>query len=270
MKAKFLWVLGAALLASCAQVRTTGPGVVGVDRPQYMGLSAASFNQSMAASYDQMMGGASKKNVLNQDAEMVKRVRRIADRLIPHTREFRPDALAWKWEVNVISSDQLNAFCAAGGKIAFYSGIIERLKLSDDEIAAIMGHEIAHALREHGRERASQQVGTQLGLVLAGVATGANSNQMRLADGMSNVFYLLPNSREHETEADRMGVELAARGGYDPRAAIAVWRKMQGMDSKQPPQFLSTHPSHQTRIADLEAYSAKVMFLYEAGKLNKN
>lgn len=269
MTARFFSLLCLLFLVACAQVRTTSPGVVGVDRPQYMTFSADRFNQSMGNSYSQMMQGASKKNVLNQNAAMVKRVRAIADRLIPHTQFFRNDAPSWNWEVNVISSDELNAFCAAGGKIAFYSGIIERLNLTDDEIAAIMGHEIAHALREHSRERASQQLGAQLGLALAGAAVGANSSQMNLAGDMSKLFYLLPNSREHETEADRMGVELAARGGYDPRAAISVWHKMQGTDSKQPPQFLSTHPSHQTRISDLEAYSAKVMFLYEAAKAKR-
>jgi predicted Zn-dependent protease len=253
-------------LVACAQVSTTSPGVVGVNRPQYMSFSSDRFNQEMGASYGQMMRGASQKQVLNQDPALVARVRAIAKRLIPHTAVFRPDAPNWKWEVNVITSNELNAFCAAGGKIAFYTGIIEKLTLTDDEIAAIMGHEISHALREHGRERASQQMGSQLGVALLGIAAGANQNQIAAADNLSRVAFLLPNSREHETEADRMGVELAARAGYDPRAAIAVWHKMQGTDSRQPPQFLSTHPSHVTRIADLESYSGKVMFLYEQAR----
>ena len=266
MTARLFSLLAALLLAACAQVSTTSPGVVGVNRPQYMTFSSDRFNQQMSASYSEMMRGAAKKNSLNQNFAMVTRVRAIANRLIPHTAAFRPDAPSWPWEVNVITSDELNAFCAAGGKIAFYSGIIDKLKLTDDEIAAIMGHEISHALREHGRERASQQLGTQLGLTLVGIAAGANQSQMNLAGDMSKYLYLLPNSREHETEADRMGVELAARAGYDPRAAISVWHKMQGTNSKQPPQFMSTHPSHETRIEDLEIYSAKVMFLYEAAK----
>lgn len=267
---KFFSLSLTALLSACAQIQTTSPGVVGIDRPQYMAFSADKFNHSMAASYGQIINNASKKNALNQNPDLVKRVTDIADRLIAHVTVFRPDAAKWDWEVNIITSDQLNAFCAAGGKIAFYTGIIEKLHLTDDEIAAIMGHEISHALREHSRERASQQMGTQLGLTFVGIAIGANQSQMSVAGDMSRVAFLLPNSREHETEADRMGVELAARGGYDPRAAISVWRKMQGKDSKQPPQFLSTHPSHDTRIADLEAYSAKVMFLYEEAKSKKN
>lgn len=266
MTSRLLSLLLACLLAACAQVKTTNSGVVGVDRPQYMSYPADKFNQQMSASYNQMMQGAAQKHVLNQNAPMVARVREIARRLIPHTVVFRPDAPGWKWEVNVLTSNELNAFCAAGGKIAFYSGIIERLKLTDDEIAAIMGHEISHALREHGRERASQELGAQLGMAIVGAAFGANQSQLGLAGDISKYVYLLPNSREHETEADRMGVELAARAGYDPRAAISVWHKMQGIDSRQPPQFASTHPSHETRIADLEVYSAKVLPLYEATK----
>jgi len=269
MTTRLLSLLLLTLVTACAQVKTTAPGVVGIDRPQSMAYPANKFNQQMTASYTQMMQGAAQKNRLNQNTAMTARVRNIAQRLIPHTAIFRSDAPNWAWEVNVITSNELNAFCAADGKIAFYSGIIERLKLTDDEIAAIMGHEISHALREHGRERASQQLGTQLGITLAGIAMGANTSQMNIAGDLSKYLYLLPNSREHETEADRMGVELAARAGYDPRAAISVWHKMQGIDSRQPPQFASTHPSHETRIADLEMYSSKVMFLYEEAKREK-
>lgn len=269
MTARFFSLVALVILTACAQVSTTSPGVVGISRPQYMTFSSDKFNQQMSASYSQMMRGASQKQLLNQNPALVTRVRNIADRLIPHIKVFRPDAPGWNWEVNVITSDELNAFCTAGGKIAFYTGIIEKLKLTDDEIAAIMGHEISHALREHGRERASQQLGTQLGVALIGAAAGVNQSQMNLAGDVSKYLYLLPNSREHETEADRMGVELAARAGYDPRAAISVWHKMQTQDRRQPPQFMSTHPSHETRITDLEAYSAKVRFLYEATKSNK-
>jgi predicted Zn-dependent protease len=264
MKSRLLSLLFVSLLVACAQVNTTNSGAVGVNRPQLMSYPADKFNQQMSAFYNQMMQSAAQKHALNQDPATVARVRGIARRLIPQTAVFRPDAPGWKWEVNVLTSNELNAFCAAGGKIAFYSGIIERLKLTDDEIAAIMGHEISHALREHGRERASQEMGTQLGMAIIGAALGANQGQLNLAGDISKYAYLLPNSREHETEADRMGVELAARAGYDPRAAISVWHKMQRVDSRQPPQFASTHPSHESRIADLEGYSTKVLPLYEA------
>jgi predicted Zn-dependent protease len=268
MRTGLLIACALPLLTACAQVATTSPGVVGVNRPQYMSFSSERFNQEMGASYGQLMRSFERKQALNQDKALVAHVREIADRLIPHTAVFRPDAPSWKWEVNVISSDELNAFCAAGGKIAFYTGIIERLKLTDDEIAAIMGHEIAHALREHGRERASQQIGTQLGLTLVGLATGVGQVPMSLAGDASRYLFLLPNSREHESEADRIGVELAARAGYDPRAAISVWRKMQSANSKQPPQFMSTHPSHESRISELEKISSQVLFLYETARAN--
>jgi Zn-dependent protease with chaperone function len=136
----------------------------------------------------------------------------VARRLIPATGAFRPDAPAWKWEVNVLSSNELNAWCMAGGKIAFYTGIIDRLQLTDDEIAAIMGHEIAHALREHARERASQTMMTNIGVSVLGAVLGAGQMGTDLIGTVAKVSFQLPNSREHETEADRMGVELAARG----------------------------------------------------------
>ena len=200
------------------------------------------------------------------DAEglaQVERVRNVARRLIPGTGAFRPDAPSWKWEVNVLSSNELNAWCMAGGKIAFYTGIIDRLQLTDDEIAAIMGHEIAHALREHARERASQTMMTNIGVSVLGAVLGAGQVGTDLIGTVAKVSFQLPNSREHETEADRMGVELAARGGYDPRAAISLWQKMAKASNGGPPQWLSTHPSNETRQGDLAQYAARVMPLYE-------
>jgi predicted Zn-dependent protease len=168
--------------------------------------------------------------------------------------------------VNLIESKELNAWCMPGGKIAFYTGIIERLKLGDDEIAAIMGHEIAHALREHGRERASQAMAQGLALSIIGAVAGVSQGGMDLTQLVLNVTLNLPNSREHETEADRIGVELAARAGYDPRAAVTVWEKMSQASEGQPPEILSTHPAPATRIADLKVYAARVMPLYEQGR----
>lgn len=262
MTAGFFSLLALLVLVGCAQVKTTSPGIVGVDRPPYMAFSADKLNQSIGTSYGQIMQNSSKKKTLNLDAAMVKRVRAIANRLIPHTRAFRSDAPGWQWEVNVISSDELNAFCATGGKIALYSGIIEKLSLTDDEIAAIMGHEIAHALREHSRERASLRLGAQLGVTLVGMAAGANKSQVDLADDMSRLFYLLPNSREHETEADRMGVELAARRLRSACSEIGMAQN--AGNGRLADAAIPEPPSHQTRIIDLETYSARAMFLYEA------
>jgi Zn-dependent protease with chaperone function len=194
-------------------------------------------------------------------------VRAIAQRMIPTTAAFRPDAPAWKWEVNVLQSDQLNAWCMPGGKIAFYSGIITRLNLTDDEIAAIMGHEIAHALREHARERASEQQAAGLVIGVGAALLGVGSIGSDLGQMAYKVAVGMPNSRAHETEADRIGVELAARAGYDPRAAIVLWQKMaKASGGGGSPQFLSTHPSAETRQQDLAVYAERVMPLYQQAR----
>jgi predicted Zn-dependent protease len=263
---RILWTIIATALAGCQTVQTTQPGAVGVERQQSMLLSSKEVNASAASAYQQVLAGASKKDLVNQDPVLLERIRRVSKRLIPQTGVFRPDAPGWDWEVNLISSKELNAWCMPGGKIAFYTGLIERLKLTDDEIAAIMGHEIAHALREHGRERASQAMAQGIALSIFGAVAGVSRGGMDLTQLVLNVTLNLPNSREHETEADRIGVELAARAGYDPGAAVAVWEKMAGAAGGQPPQILSTHPAPATRIADLRVYAARVMPLYEQAR----
>src|SRR5262245_26031643 len=223
------------------------------------------MDKGAALAYRQELTKADQKGAVNRDPEQVKRVRGIAARLIPQTGVFRKDAPGWAWEVNVISSPEVNAWCMPGGKIAFYTGILDKLKLTDDEVAAIMGHEIAHALREHGRERASQQLAqnTGIGLGAAVLGIGGVADMASLA---ADVTLSLPNSRGQETEADRIGVELAARAGYDPRAAVALWQKMNALGDGQTPQWLSTHPSAETRIRDLEVYAQRVMPLYEEAR----
>jgi predicted Zn-dependent protease len=263
---RILWTIVAAALAGCQTVQTTQPGAVGVERQQSMLLSSKEVDQSAAQAYDQVLAAADKKGQVNQDPVLLERIRRVSKRLIPQTGVFRADAPAWEWEVNLISSKELNAWCMPGGKIAFYTGLIERLKLTDDEIAAIMGHEIAHALREHGRERASQAMAQGIALSIIGAAAGVSRSGMDLTQLVLNVTLNLPNSREHETEADRIGVELAARAGYDPRAAVNVWEKMARAADGQPPEILSTHPAPATRIADLRVYAARVMPLYEQAR----
>ena len=255
-----------ALLAACQTVQTTQSGTVGVDRKQSMMVSAEKMNQSAAQAYRQVLQEEGKKGALNHDPEQVKRVRAIAARLIPAAAAFRADAPGWKWEVNVISSKDVNAWCMPGGKIAVYTGLIERIKPSDDELAAVMGHEIAHALREHGRERASQAAGQSVAAGVIGAAIGMGSLGTDMTSTVLNITFGLPNSRLHETEADRIGVELAARAGYDPRAAVTLWKKMGQVGGGQPPQFLSTHPSNETRQQDLLVYAQRVMPLYEQAK----
>ncbi|MCP5238344.1 MAG: M48 family metallopeptidase [Zoogloeaceae bacterium] len=256
----------AFLAAGCQSVQTTRGGAVGVSREQTMLVSSQEIEAASAKQYQQVIAEAAAKGALNRDARQVRRVRAIASRLTPQTGVFRPDALRWNWEVNVLESNELNAWCMAGGKIAFYSGLIERLSLSDDEIAAVMGHEIAHALREHARERVSRSMATGLGVSIASAVLGVGQVGNDLMGQVAKVTFELPNSRLHETEADRIGVELAARAGYDPRAAVGLWKKMESVSGGQPPQWLSTHPSHDTRQQDLAQYAARVMPLYQAAR----
>ena len=260
-----------AVIVACSSVETTESGTIGLDREQRMSLlvSEDELEQGAVQAYAQILGEAKTSGALNADPALTSRVRGIASRLIPQVGTFREDALAWDWQVNVLQSDEVNAWAMPGGKIAFYSGIIEQLKLTDAEIAAIMGHEIAHALREHSRERASDQAVTAL-LTQGGAAVGSLLSGYDLsglagpAQMVSQLTFGLPNSRLHETEADRVGVELAARAGYDPRAAISVWQKMAELSGgNSQPEFFSTHPSNETRIKDLQVYSQKVLGLYQ-------
>jgi Zn-dependent protease with chaperone function len=262
-------ILAALLAAGCQSVQTTQPGAVGVSRQQTMLVSSASVNRSAENAYRKVLQEAAAKGQLNSDAQQLARVRAIAGRLIARTGAFRPDAPGWNWEVNVIASKEVNAWCMPGGKIAVYTGLIERLHATDDELAAVMGHEIAHALREHGRERASQAMAQSVGISVIGAVLGVSGGAQDLTQMVLDLTFNLPNSRTDETEADRIGVELAARGAFDPRASVTLWQKMTGASGSQPPQFLSTHPSHATRIGDLKAYSERVMPLYEAARAKR-
>ncbi|MFN4328204.1 MAG: M48 family metallopeptidase [Limnobacter sp.] len=256
-----------ALLSACLTTQTTSGGAVGVDRQQFVGMvSSEDMVASSAKAYSQELAKAQQAGKLNNDPQLVARVRNIAKRLIPQTAVFRPDAPSWKWEVNVITSDQVNAWCMAGGKIAFYTGLITKLNLTDDEIAAVMGHEIAHALREHARERVSQQMATSLGVNLISAGLGLGTIGRDLTGMVANVTISLPYGRKHETESDRIGVELAARAGYDPRAAITLWEKMASKAGGSAPELLSTHPAPETRMRDLEDYSARVAPLYQQAR----
>ncbi len=267
-------VVFALALVACAS--TTQQGTVGVERSQLLLVSSDELDKAAAAQYQQVIRSETSKGHVNHDPKQTERVRAIARRLIPQTAVFRKDALDWKWEVNVITSPEVNAWCMPGGKIAVYTGIIEKLQITDDELAAVMGHEIAHALREHGRERASQQLATNAGASLVGAVAeiffpGTGQIGTGLAGVAGQVTYGLPYSRLHETEADRMGVELAARAGYDPRAAITLWEKMAKLsgEGSAPPSLLSTHPSNEDRINDLKVFSQKVMPLYEKARATK-
>lgn len=264
LRYKLLLALSVSLFGGgCQTVQTTQPGTVGITRTQSMAVSEQQINTASAQAYSKLVQEAGAKSQLNRDAAMNARVQEIARRLIAQTRVFREDASRWRWEVNVLQSDQVNAFCMAGGKIGIYSGIITKLQLTDSELAAVMGHEMAHALREHVREQVSLQYATQLPGILLAAVTGVQVLG-QLGDMVSNVTLGLPRSRQAEAEADEIGVELAARAGYDPRAAISLWQKMNRMGGGRPPEFLSTHPSPESREQDLAVTSEKVMSLYRA------
>lgn len=253
-------------LVSCETVQTTQGGVVGVTREQKMAVAPEAIEQAAREEYTTVMDDARRKGLLNRNPAQVQRVRAIVSRLIPQTAIFRSDALHWAWEVNVLSSPEVNAWCMPGGKIAVYTGLIDKLHVSDDELAAVLGHEIAHALREHARERASEQM-VAGGLIDIGTALlGLGDLGKQGAEYAYMGLLGLPNSRRHETEADRMGVELAARAGYDPRAAVSLWQKMGQLGEAEPIKFLSTHPPREERLKDLAVYSQRVLPLYEQAR----
>ena len=277
IKKYFLNLLLAAAIAvtGCTPVQTTKSGAVGVQRKQVMLLSEKQVESMSAQSYVQTLKEADSKKVLNTDTQEVERVRSIAKRLIAQTGTFRQDALNWKWEINVQENKEVNAYCMAGGKIMVYTGLIQQLKPSDDELAAVIGHEIAHALREHSREQMSQAYAQQFGLLglaaIVGVATkDANNASKTLALGgtVAAVALTLPHSRRAEHEADEIGLELAARAGYNPNAAVSLWEKMANVGGQKPPEFLSTHPSDASRIEDIKRLIPTVMPLYEAAIKN--
>jgi len=241
-------------------------GGVQVRKPKLMVVPESMVNRSAGQQYLQMKQQAASRGVLNRDAPQAARVRAIAERLIPQGRRFNAEAGDWAWEVNVIDSPAVNAFCMPGGKIMVFRGIIEKLQLTDDELAAVIGHEIAHALLQHGRARMSEAVLKNVGVNLAALYFGLGDLGATALAQAAEVAITLPYSRGHETDADLVGIELAARAGYDPRAAVALWRKMAAAGGGQPPQFLSTHPGHANRIREIEANLPKVMPLYERAR----
>lgn len=263
-----LGVLAAmSLLGACAAVNTTSTGDVGVQRTQYMSglVSEQELLAEARQQYNSLLGQAKAQGALDTNPAMTHKVQAIARKLIDQVGVFRPDAAQWDWAVHVLNTDEVNAWCMPGGKMAVYSGLIEQLKPSDAELAAVIGHEMAHALREHAREQVSQQMVTGVGLSVLAAITGTQATA-DLGGQLMDVMFSLPNSRTHEAEADLIGVELAARAGYDPRAAVTLWQKMAALGERSTPEFLSTHPSPETRSQDLAHAAERVMPLYERAR----
>jgi len=276
LRSVLVFVLAVILAMITADVRAQplqlaqapqGSGVK-VDEPSRLRnlVPAEQLEQAATRQFNQMKQEAAKKNALaGDDHPQLIRLRTIASHLLPHTPRWNPDSKRWAWEVQLFGSQAINAFCMPGGKIGFYMGILEKLKLTDDEVAMIMGHEMAHALREHSRERLAKNQ-------LTGIGAGLLSSILGLGDvGRVAIDYgaqltMLKFSRDDESEADLIGMDIAARAGYDPRAGVSLWRKMSAASKNAPPQWLSTHPSGKNRIAEIEKHLPAVMPLYMDSK----
>ncbi len=257
--ARFASLIMLLWVAACS---TTPTG-----RHQLMLVSPSQAIQASAQAYPEKLAPYARKGKIDNDPEQVRRVKRITGRLIAQAMQLYPQTRNWPWKVVVIDDPKVvNAWCMAGGQMAVYSGLLEKLHLTDDELAQVMAHEISHAIANHSAEQMSVALASQVGLAVLS-ATALRDNRYRTAalTGAAlaaTVAIELPFSRSAEAEADRMGMELAARAGYDPRAALSLWRKMAKVNSDQPPELLNTHPSHEHRLEALEALLPKVLPLY--------
>ncbi|HYP69537.1 MAG TPA: M48 family metallopeptidase [Variovorax sp.] len=260
----FLLAAGAGLAApALAQVSVGAPSAARSLVP------AEDLEQAGAQQYAQLLVQAKQKGALAPDSNpQLRRLRAIAARIIPFAPQWNPRAAQWKWEVNLIGSKQINAFCMPGGKIAFYTGILDQLKLTDDEVAMVMGHEVAHALREHAREQLAKRTGTGLALSIGAQLLGLGQMGDLAARGATQLLSL-QFSRTDESEADLVGLELAARAGFNPNASVTLWQKMGSASASSQSgslSFLSTHPTGPDRIRNLQENIPKVEGLYQAAK----
>ena len=261
------------LIGGCAT--STSKTESNVSRMQFFLLPEFLAINMAEDGYRQEIKNAEKNNKLNIDKKELAKVKRIAYKLIDNVSIFREDAADWNWEINIQDSEEVNAYCMPGGKIMILTGILKKTDATEAEIAAILGHEISHALREHGRERMSTALVQQVGILgfasyianKTGDRTTSNVAIQAVALG-TTLFFALPNGREQEREADKMGIELSARAGFNPMAAVSLWRKMGELSTTKVPEFLSTHPSNKNRIIDLTAHAKKLNKLYLDNKDN--
>ncbi len=268
----FLRLAGAAAVAGALTAPT--PTLAQVDVGNASGLRnlvpADTLENAATQQYHEMLAKAKAQGALAPSTHpQLQRLRGIATRLVPYATPWNPRARDWRWEVNLIGSKQINAFCMPGGKIAFYTGILDQLRLTDDEVAMVMGHEMAHALREHARARMAKSEATNLGLRLGAQLLGLG-NMGDLAASLGSQLLSLKFSRSDESDADLVGLELAARAGFNPEAAVVLWRKMGEATGNQGGlAFLSTHPSGPDRIRELQENVPKVQALYQAALRNR-
>jgi predicted Zn-dependent protease len=249
--------LAVGLLAACA----TSP----TGRRQLMLVSEDSAIASSAQAYVQEVGKLKQEGKLSSDKALIRRVNGITERLVAQAIVMRPDSAKWDWSVAVIEDPEtVNAWCMAGGRMAIYTGLIDQIKPSDDEIAQVMGHEIGHALANHTAEKMSVAMASSIGVVAVGIAADNKGAAMAGAAAAAALAVTMPNSRTAETEADRIGIELAAKAGYNPAAAVTLWRKMNSLPGGQPPQFLSTHPNPENREKALAGLGPEMEPYYRA------
>src|SRR5436189_1264026 len=265
-------VVGLAIAASVpatAQLAKEDDGGVKVRRLSMMRnlVSAAKLEQAALQQYDQLRSQATTRNALiAADDPLAKRVQRVAQDLLPHAAKWNPRAKDWKWDITVIKTPTINALCMPGGKIAVFSGILDALKLTDDELAVVLGHEMAHALREHARAREAKVTLTNVGTLAIGLVIGGNMGELARQGGG---LLALKFNRDDEKDADLIGMEIAARAGYDPEAGITLWQKMGQVIGGARPPWLSTHPSSEDRLKRLRGAMKDVAKLYEKGKASR-
>jgi len=250
-------IMLSTLLVACA----TSP----TGRRQLMLVSEDTAIASSAEAYVQEVGKLKQEGKLSDDRALIQRINSITERLVAQAIIMRPDSAKWSWSVAVIEDPEtVNAWCMAGGRMAIYTGLIEQIEPSDDEIAQVMGHEIGHALANHTAEKMSVAMASSVGVIAVGIAADNKGAAMAGAAAAAALAVTLPNSRTAETEADRIGIELAAKAGYDPAAAVTLWRKMNNLPGGQPPQFLSTHPNPENREQKLAQLGPEMEPYYQA------
>ena len=253
----------AVVLGGCATNPITG-------RSQFLMVSEQSAIASSKQAYSSMLAPLEKKGKLNSDAALNQRIESITSKLVAQAVRYKPESNNWAWQVSVIDDPKtVNAFCMPGGKMAIYTGLIEKLEATDDEIAQVMGHEIGHAIANHGAEKMSVQMATQLGVAVVAAALGGNSSNRQTRENSlalaAALVVTLPNSRDAEREADRIGIELAARAGYNPDAAVSLWSKMMEQGSSRSKfDLLSTHPASPARMDELAALKPHMQQFYES------
>lgn len=256
MKRLYLFVaLTISVLIGCA----TSP----TGRRQLLIVSEASSIAASKQAYTQMLQPYAKDNKLDNQPALKSRVYRITGRLIAQAIKMRPETETWEWSIKIIDEpDTVNAWAMAGGKMALYTGLVKKIQPTDDELAQVLGHEIAHALAKHSAEKMSVAMASNFGIVAVGVLSDVGELALTGAAMAAAVAVQMPNSRAAETEADQIGIELAAKAGYDPRAAATLWKKMAKAGGGGPPEFLSTHPSSQNREERLRDLAPEMMPFY--------